>query len=126
MQAFHMIVDEDGERARRIAKPHIEGYFRSLIDAGKDWSQGTTSTDYVDYDKRYERLKTMTMESMIANGSALVGTPAEVITSKTLTALYGAPVEVLTTSDGRLVVVGTPEAPAVHSDRHDGGSDAAG
>ncbi len=83
MLAFHMFVDEDGERARRIAKPHIEGYFRSLIDAGKDWSQGTTSTDYVDYDKRYERLKTMTMESMIANGSALVGTPAEVIAALT-------------------------------------------
>ena len=28
------------------------------------------------------------------------------------------PVEVLRTSDGRLVVVGQPEAPAHHSDRH--------
>ena len=27
-------------------------------------------------------------------------------------------VEVLRTSDGRLVVVGAPEAPALHSDRH--------
>ena len=34
------------------------------------------------------------------------------ITSETLSELYGSPVEVLRTSDGRLVVVGQPEAPA--------------
>jgi zinc/manganese transport system ATP-binding protein len=41
-----------------------------------------------------------------------------VITTQTLSRLYGVPVEVLRTSDGRLVVVGQPEAPAVHTDRH--------
>ena len=30
----------------------------------------------------------------------------------------GAPIEVLRASDGRLVVVGQPEAPFVHGDRH--------
>ncbi|HEY7881255.1 MAG TPA: ATP-binding cassette domain-containing protein [Streptosporangiaceae bacterium] len=54
----------------------------------------------------------------IAAGGAACGTPAEVITSQTLTRLYQTPVEVLTASDGRLVVVGQPEPPAVHSDRH--------
>ncbi|MEV7602255.1 ATP-binding cassette domain-containing protein [Kitasatospora sp. NPDC089797] len=54
----------------------------------------------------------------IAEGGALSGTPAEVITTGTLTRLYRTPVEVLRTSDGRLVVVGQPEAPAVHTDRH--------
>jgi zinc/manganese transport system ATP-binding protein len=54
----------------------------------------------------------------LAEGGAATGTPDEVITSETLTRLYGTPVEVLRTSDGRLVVVGGPEAPAVHSDRH--------
>jgi zinc/manganese transport system ATP-binding protein len=42
----------------------------------------------------------------LAGGGAAAGTPAEVITSETLTRLYGTPVEVLTASDGRLVVVG--------------------
>jgi len=51
-------------------------------------------------------------------GGAVTGTPAEVITSATLSRLYRTPVEVLSTSDGRLVVVGQPEAPAVHADRH--------
>jgi zinc/manganese transport system ATP-binding protein len=50
--------------------------------------------------------------------TALTGAPAEVITSATLSALYRTPIEVLSTSDGRLVVVGQPEAPALHGDRH--------
>jgi zinc/manganese transport system ATP-binding protein len=54
----------------------------------------------------------------LGRGGAASGTPQQVITSGTLTRLYGTPVEVLSTSDGRLVVVGTPEAPNVHSDRH--------
>lgn len=49
---------------------------------------------------------------------AVSGTPAEVLTSDTLSALFGTAVEVLSASDGRLVVVGTPEATPVHTDRH--------
>jgi len=49
---------------------------------------------------------------------AVVGEPRAVITAPTLSRLYGSPVEVLETADGRLVVVGLPEAPAHHSDRH--------
>jgi zinc/manganese transport system ATP-binding protein len=56
----------------------------------------------------------------IARGGAVSGSPDEVITSSTLSALYGTPIEVLRTSDGRLVVVGQPEAPARHTDRHTG------
>jgi zinc/manganese transport system ATP-binding protein len=51
-------------------------------------------------------------------GGAAAGTPEQVITTDTLTRLYGTPIEVLRTSDGRLVVVGQPEAPAHHTDRH--------
>jgi zinc/manganese transport system ATP-binding protein len=54
----------------------------------------------------------------LGRGGAVSGRPGEVITSETLTGLYDAPVEVLHASDGRLVVVGQPEAPAHHSDRH--------
>jgi zinc/manganese transport system ATP-binding protein len=56
----------------------------------------------------------------IAQGGVASGTPEEVITGDILTRLYGTPIEVLTTSDGRMVVVGQPEAPAHHSDRHGG------
>jgi zinc/manganese transport system ATP-binding protein len=54
----------------------------------------------------------------LAAGRALEGTVEEVITSETLTALHGIPIEVLRTSDGRLVVVGQPEAPFRHGARH--------
>jgi zinc/manganese transport system ATP-binding protein len=56
-----------------------------------------------------------------AEGGGVEGTPREVITGPTLSSLYGVPVEVLETSDGRLVVVGTPEPPAHHRPRHDHG-----
>ncbi len=54
----------------------------------------------------------------LAAGRAVEGPVAEVITSETLTGLYGVPIEVLHTSDGRLVVVGQPEAPFHHAARH--------
>jgi zinc/manganese transport system ATP-binding protein len=57
----------------------------------------------------------------LAEGGAACGTPAEVITSETLTRLYGTPVEVLRTRDGRLVVVGQPEAPSTHGGHHAAG-----
>jgi zinc/manganese transport system ATP-binding protein len=54
-----------------------------------------------------------------AGGTAVAGTPREVITSETLSRLYSAPIEVLQTHDGRLVVVGVPDAPFVHGARHE-------
>jgi zinc/manganese transport system ATP-binding protein len=54
-------------------------------------------------------------------GQAAVGPPHEVITAETLSRLYGVPIEVLKTADGRLFVAGLPDAPAHHSDRHEHG-----
>lgn len=54
-------------------------------------------------------------------GGALSGAPEQVITSENLSRLFGTPIEVLRTSDGRLVVVGQPEPPAYHADRHQHG-----
>jgi zinc/manganese transport system ATP-binding protein len=55
----------------------------------------------------------------LAGGHAVEGPVERVITSETLSQLHGLPVEVLRASDGRLVVVGQPEAPAHHHDRHE-------
>ena len=54
----------------------------------------------------------------LGHGAGLIGSPEAVITSESLTKLYDTPIEVLHASDGRLVVVGQPEAPAHHHDRH--------
>jgi zinc/manganese transport system ATP-binding protein len=55
----------------------------------------------------------------IASGHAVAGPVNEVITAATLSALYGTPIEVLKASDGRMVVVGNPEAPHHHGHRHE-------
>jgi zinc/manganese transport system ATP-binding protein len=51
----------------------------------------------------------------VAGGKILSGQPEQVITSETLTDLYQSPVEVLRTSNGRLVVVGQPDTPVQHT-----------
>jgi zinc/manganese transport system ATP-binding protein len=52
----------------------------------------------------------------LAKGGAAAGTPHEVITSDTLSRLYGTPIEVLRTADGRLVVVGSADEHEVSTD----------
>jgi zinc/manganese transport system ATP-binding protein len=51
----------------------------------------------------------------VAQGHVVSGRPADVIRTETLTQLYGTPVEVLRTSDGRLVVVGQHEPVSYHA-----------
>ena len=51
----------------------------------------------------------------VAGGHVLSGRPEDVINTETLTRLYGAPVEVLSTSDGRIVVVGQQEPVSYHA-----------
>lgn len=45
----------------------------------------------------------------LAPGGSKIGSPGQVITGPTLTQLFGTPIEVLTASDGRLVVIGHPQ-----------------
>lgn len=56
----------------------------------------------------------------LAPGGSRIGPPRQVITGLGLTELFGTPVEVLTASDGRLVVIGHPERCDVHPDRKAG------
>ncbi len=51
----------------------------------------------------------------VANGRTAIGSPEEVITSETLSRLYGTAIEVLRTRDGRLVVVGQPDTTSFHA-----------
>ena len=54
----------------------------------------------------------------LGNGAAACGAPREVITGPTLSRIFGTPVEVLRTSDGRLIVVGGSTAPPWSADGH--------
>jgi zinc/manganese transport system ATP-binding protein len=50
----------------------------------------------------------------LANGHVAVGSPQDVMTSESLTNLYGAPIEVLRDSRGRLAVIGAEDSPPHH------------
>ena len=51
---------------------------KSVVEASSDWAEGLSSADYPGYDKMVEKLRTETMESQIAGGSAWIGTPEEI------------------------------------------------
>jgi zinc/manganese transport system ATP-binding protein len=55
----------------------------------------------------------------VANGRVTNGTPSEIITSKSLTDLYGIPIEVLKDSRGRIAIIGMDEAPEHEHHIHD-------
>ena len=78
MVAFHMFCHEDARLAREIARPPFEEYFRALNEAVGDWSRGTTSKDYRDYDTSMRRLRSFTLDGQINSGGAWVGTPDEI------------------------------------------------
>ncbi len=59
----------------------------------------------------------------LAGGRFMLGKPEEVLDSKVLTDLYGAPVYVLR-AGGRLVVVGAPDAEEPHHHHDDDDPDA--
>jgi alkanesulfonate monooxygenase SsuD/methylene tetrahydromethanopterin reductase-like flavin-dependent oxidoreductase (luciferase family) len=77
MVAFHMFCHEDGKLAREIARPPFEEYFRALNEAVGDWTRGTASKDYRDYDTSARRLRSFTLDGQIEAGGAWVGTPDE-------------------------------------------------
>ena len=52
----------------------------------------------------------------VARGKVLAGAPRDVISTETLTRLYGAPIEVLRTRDDRLIVVGQQETVSYHAE----------
>jgi zinc/manganese transport system ATP-binding protein len=52
----------------------------------------------------------------IGGGTAMSGSPDQVITAENLTALYRVPIDVLRDRAGRLFVVGQPDVPADHID----------
>jgi alkanesulfonate monooxygenase SsuD/methylene tetrahydromethanopterin reductase-like flavin-dependent oxidoreductase (luciferase family) len=78
MVAFHMFCHQDARLAREIARPPFEEYFRALNEAAGDWTRGTTSKDYRDYDTSMRRLCSFTLDGQIESGGAWVGTPDEI------------------------------------------------
>jgi alkanesulfonate monooxygenase SsuD/methylene tetrahydromethanopterin reductase-like flavin-dependent oxidoreductase (luciferase family) len=79
MLAFHMFCARTREEAYRIAREPLNRYLKSLVDAASDWTSGTSSADYKNYDKMIAALDRETFESQVEKGAAWVGTPDELI-----------------------------------------------
>ncbi len=78
MMAFHMFCHENGRFARDTARDPLNNYLHSLVEAASDWTDGISSADYPGYDKIIAQLKTASMDKMIENNSAWIGTPSEI------------------------------------------------
>jgi alkanesulfonate monooxygenase SsuD/methylene tetrahydromethanopterin reductase-like flavin-dependent oxidoreductase (luciferase family) len=78
MIAFHMLCDENGDRARALARPLIKQYMAAQIEAAAGWLQGQQSKDYQGYDKMMQQMRTVDLDSMLASGGAWVGTPDDI------------------------------------------------
>jgi len=78
MIAFHMYTSTDRAEAYETARPRLDGYFHSLVDATSEWTEGLQSKDYPNHPKMMQFLKSGTFESRIENGATWIGTPADV------------------------------------------------
>jgi alkanesulfonate monooxygenase SsuD/methylene tetrahydromethanopterin reductase-like flavin-dependent oxidoreductase (luciferase family) len=75
MLAFHMLCHEDAATAVALAKPPLDRFLESLVDAARDWTTGASSKDYPGYEALFKRLGEHTFERTVAQGAAWVGTP---------------------------------------------------
>lgn len=92
-----------------------QGVITGLLDAHRQ--AAGTPVVFVTHDIN-PVLGSVTRVLYLAPRSWAIGTPDEVITSETLSRLYGTPVDVLRVR-GRVVVVGTPDDQHVHHVGHD-------
>jgi zinc/manganese transport system ATP-binding protein len=92
-----------------------QGVITGLLDAHRE-SAGTPVV-FVTHDIN-PVLSSVTRVLYFAPGGWAIGTPDEVITTETLSRLYGTPVDVLRVR-GRVVVVGTPDDQHVHHVGHE-------
>ena len=79
--SFHMFCHRDREEAIKIARPNVDRYFSSLIEAMEvdaGWGHGAGSKDYPNYEKHMKALRETNFDSMVESGSILVGTPDDI------------------------------------------------
>jgi natural product biosynthesis luciferase-like monooxygenase protein len=79
MLAFHMYCHENGEIAREIARGPINRYLELLAEAAAEWLSGPQSADYSGYQKMIAKLREDSFETLFERGSALVGSPDEIV-----------------------------------------------
>lgn len=79
MLVFHTYCAPTLEQARADAEPHLMAYLKAFANAARSWTTGTTSKDYVGYDKIVEFLDKATYDGQVESGSAWIGTPQTIL-----------------------------------------------
>ncbi|NDZ83500.1 LLM class flavin-dependent oxidoreductase [Streptomyces sp. SID10853] len=73
-----MFVAETDEEAYRVADPFLREYLTVWAESAEDWS-GTTSKDYPSYEAMGQALRTMRIDDFRSVGTAVVGSPEQVV-----------------------------------------------
>ena len=76
--AFHCYVAETRREAIEGARPRVERYIEVFAEAMRSWASAQSS-QYTDYAKLVESIGRTTLDSMLADHQALIGTPDDVI-----------------------------------------------
>lgn len=79
MLAHHMFCHEDDAKALEIARPPIDRYLNSIVEAASAWLERGDSNDYPGYDKVIAGLAKETTESQMEKGGAFIGSPERIV-----------------------------------------------
>jgi len=79
MLGFHMFCHQDSDTAHALARAPLNEYLATLADAASAWLDGPASADYPGYDKLVEKLRDDSFENQLAQGSAWIGSPADIL-----------------------------------------------
>lgn len=79
MNTFFMCCMPTREAAMQFGLPASNQHLKGLADAAKEWLAGASTKDYPGYDKLIEHVSKDTAERQVRDGSAFIGTPADVI-----------------------------------------------
>jgi alkanesulfonate monooxygenase SsuD/methylene tetrahydromethanopterin reductase-like flavin-dependent oxidoreductase (luciferase family) len=80
MNTFFMCCSENRDDALAAGLAAANQHLKGLADSAKEWVSGAASTkDYPGYDKLIAHVSSDTAERQVRDGSAFIGTPADII-----------------------------------------------
>jgi alkanesulfonate monooxygenase SsuD/methylene tetrahydromethanopterin reductase-like flavin-dependent oxidoreductase (luciferase family) len=79
MNTFFMCCAPTRDEAMAVGLGPCNQHLQGLADAAKEWLAGASTKDYPGYDKLIAHVSSDTAERQVQNGSAFIGTPADII-----------------------------------------------
>lgn len=79
MNTFFMFCAPTRDEATATALGPCNQHLRGLAESAKEWLSGASTKDYPGYDKLIAHVSSETAERQLANGSAFIGTPSDIV-----------------------------------------------